>query len=86
MHCISQIVLLDTRSVYVCSKGIFMYNRMTYPNLVISSCQIQFGEVSGPMKLIQHVIDCRDEEAIFDGDGVEGPIVDAKLPMYHYSF
>jgi hypothetical protein len=48
--------------------------------LVISGAQVELGEEAGAMQLVQQLVDHGDREGVLDGEGVQGPVVDAETP------
>jgi hypothetical protein len=49
-----------------------------HPDLVIARTKAELREELCPMELIQELIDDRDGEGIFDGEGGEGAVDDAE--------
>jgi hypothetical protein len=51
-----------------------------HPDLMIARAQIELGEELGAVQLVQQLVHHRDRVGVLDGDGVEGPVVDAEAP------
>ena len=47
-------------------------------DLVVALAEVDFGEDGGPMQAIEHIVDAGEGVGIFDGDVVEGSVVDAE--------
>jgi hypothetical protein len=51
-----------------------------HPNLVVAGTEVQFGEKPRTPQLIEKFIHHRDWVRVLDGDGVERPVIEAKMP------
>jgi hypothetical protein len=59
------------------AEGCFLHIFLMYADLVITRAEIDLGEHPGTMELVSEVINQGDWESIFDGDVVEGMIINA---------
>ena len=49
-------------------------------DLVVPGTEVQFGEVTRPMKFVQELVNDRDRIFVFDCDVVKGAVIHAKPP------
>jgi hypothetical protein len=47
---------------------------------MVAGSEVQFGEETGAIQLIQQLIDDRYRKLVLDGDKVESMVVDTKMP------
>lgn len=72
-HHILVVALMSTES---CLK----YVMLDHVDLVEALCQVHFRKPRGMPQIIEKFINGSEGKSVFDGDGVQGPIVDVEPP------
>jgi hypothetical protein len=51
-----------------------------HADLVVAGVEVQLGEETGAVQLVEKFVDHLDGKRVLDDDGIEGELVDAKTP------
>ena len=51
-----------------------------HADLVVAGAEVQLGEETGAVQLVEKFVDHLDGKRVLDGDGIEGALVDAETP------
>lgn len=62
------------------TESCLKYVMLDHVDLVEALCQVHFRKPRGMPQIIEKFINGSEGKSVFDGDGVQGPIVDVEPP------